>query len=93
MRSNTIDHELLDAVLQGGLGDPWESLGPVIAAAGDQPHPISVPLDADAEAVVLDFVKPFWSVRDGGGFGRNAELKRLKHAPKIGASAAVLRMA
>ena len=50
-----VDHKLLDAVLQGGLGDPGISPRPVIAAARDQPHPIAVALDADAEAVMLDF--------------------------------------
>jgi len=53
-----IDHELLDAVLQGGLGDPGIALRPVIAP-GDQADTIAVTLKAEAEAVVLDFVKPF----------------------------------
>jgi hypothetical protein len=37
----TIEHKLLDAVLQGGLGDPRIALRPIIAAACDQPHPIA----------------------------------------------------
>ena len=76
MRSNTIDHELLDAVLQGGLGDPRVALRPVIAATCDQPYPIAVTFDADAEAVMLDFVEPLWTSRDLIPVGRQAELKR-----------------
>jgi len=37
-------------------------------------------------AVVLDLVKPVRAVRDNGRFGGEAELKRLKHGPKIGGS-------
>ena len=76
MRSNTIDHELLDAVLQGGLGDPRVALRPVIAATCDQPYPIAVTFDADAETVMLDFVKPLWPGRHLDCVGRQAELKR-----------------
>ena len=59
-----VDHKLLDAVLQGGLGNPGIALGLVMTAPGDQPHPIAVTLDADAEAVLLDFVKPLRACRD-----------------------------
>src|SRR6516164_6805158 len=75
--------KLPDAVLQGGLGDPRISLRPVIAAARDQPHPIPVALDTDAEAVMFDFVRPLGAGRNLGCIGRQAELKRLKHARKI----------
>src|SRR6516165_8845232 len=80
----SIEHELPDAVLQGGCGDPRIALRPIIAAPRNQAHSITVPLDADAEAVMFDFVKPLWSCRDLGCIGRQAELKRLKHARKIG---------
>ena len=79
-----VEHKLLDAVLQGGLGNPGIALGLVMTAPGDQPHPIAVTLDADAEAVLLDFVKPLWAGRNLGCVGRKAELERLKHALKIG---------
>ena len=78
-----VDHKLLDAVLQGGLGNPGIALGLVITAPGDQPHPIAVTLDADAEAVLLDFVEPLWACRNLGCIGRQAELKRLKHRSYI----------
>ena len=37
LRSNTIEHEMLDAVLQGGLGDPGVTLRPacLIRQAGN----------------------------------------------------------
>src|SRR6516162_7493686 len=66
------------------LHNPGISLGPVITAARDQPHPIPVTLKADAEAVVLDFVKPLRACRDLGCVGRQAELERLEHAAQIG---------
>jgi hypothetical protein len=53
--SLAIDHKLLDAVLQGGLGHPRVALRPVIAATRDQPHPAAITLNAEAEAVMLDF--------------------------------------
>ena len=64
-----IDHELLDAVLQGALGDPGIALRPVIAP-GDQADTIAVTLKAEAEAVVLDFVKPFRPGRLPSSAGR-----------------------
>ena len=65
--------------------DPWIALGPVIAAARDQPHAIAVALDPQAVAVVLDLVEPIRAARDLDAASGNAELKRLKHAPDIGA--------
>ena len=55
-----------------------------ITAPGDQADTVAVPLDADAEAVLLDFVKLPWPGRNLGCTGGQAELKRLKHALKIG---------
>ena len=63
-------HPIESVMLQGGLGDPRIALRPVIAAAGDQPHPIAIPLNADAEAVLLDFVKPLRPGRDLGCISR-----------------------
>jgi hypothetical protein len=40
----SVDHKLIDAVLQGGLGDPRISLRPVIAATGYQADTIAVTL-------------------------------------------------
>jgi hypothetical protein len=77
-----VDHKLTDAVFQGGLTDPREAARPV--TAGDQPHAVAVALQPDAVAVIFDFVKP---PRTGGNLctlDRKAELKRLKHASKIG---------
>jgi hypothetical protein len=67
-----VDRKLLDAVLQGGLGNPWIALRPIIAAARDQPHPIAITLNADAKAVMLDFVKPLWPGRDVGCISRRS---------------------
>jgi hypothetical protein len=72
---------MLDAVLQGGLDYPSIALHPVIAAAGDQPHPIAVTLDANAKGC---FVKPLLPGRNVGCIGRQAEFKRLKPAAKLG---------
>ena len=83
-----IDYKLPDAVLQGGLGDPREALRPVITAARDQPDAVTVALDAEAESVILDFVKPFRAGRDFGRTDREAELKRLIHAANIGVRSA-----
>ena len=44
-----------DAVFRDSLSDPGITLRQVVATARDQPHPIAVALDADAEAVMLDF--------------------------------------
>ena len=70
-----IDNELLHAVLQRSLGDPWIALGPVVAVAGDQPHTIAVALDAQAIAVIFDFVKPVRSMRNLSPTGGDAKIK------------------
>ena len=59
-------------------------LRPIVAAARDQAHPIAVTFDAEAETVLLDFVKPFRAGWDLGCIGRQAELERFEHATKIG---------
>ena len=79
-----VEHKLLDAVLQGGLGNPRIALRPVLTAARDQAHPIAITLDANAEAVMLDFMKPLWTGRNLGRIRRQAEFERFEHAPKIG---------
>jgi hypothetical protein len=50
---------------------------------GDQPHPIAVTLDAEAETVVLDFVALLRPGRNFIPVGGKTELKGLKHAAKI----------
>jgi len=52
--------------------------------AREQADAVAVALDAEAEAVLLDFVKPLWPGRYLGCIRRQAELKRFKHALKIG---------
>ena len=71
-----VDHERAVAVAQRGLDDAADSVAPVVAVAGEQPHALAVALDDQAVAVVLDFVKPFRPVGDFGATGRNAGLER-----------------
>jgi hypothetical protein len=68
----------------GSLSDPGIALRPIIASTGNQPDAIPVPLDANAKAVMFDFVEPLWPSRDLGCGRWQAELERLKHAPKKG---------
>jgi hypothetical protein len=79
-----IEHEPLLPDLARGLGDPGISLGLDVAAARDQRDAITVALDAEAKAVVLDFVEPLRSGRNLRAGDREAELKRLIHAANIG---------
>jgi hypothetical protein len=51
------------------------SVGTLLA---DQADAVAVTLNADAETVVLHFVKPLWAGRDLGCIHRQAELERLK---------------
>jgi hypothetical protein len=60
----TVDHELLDPVLQRRLDNPREALGPIVAAARDQPHAVAVALQPQTVAVILDFEEPFRLSRD-----------------------------
>jgi hypothetical protein len=69
-----IDDELLAPVPQGRLGDPREPFGPVMAAAGDQPHAVAVTFYAEAVPVVLDLMEPVGAGGHGFGGGGNAEL-------------------
>jgi len=63
-------------VIAGGLDDPGVTLGPIVAALGDQPDAIAVPLEAQAIAVVFDLVKPVGASRNGlAGVGKqNSDL-------------------
>jgi hypothetical protein len=72
--------------IQGGLADPWEAIGPIVAAPGDQPHAVAITLDANAETVLLDLVKPLRPGGNLGSLGRNSKVKRFKHALKIGSA-------
>jgi hypothetical protein len=56
-----------------------------MTAARDQPHAIAVALDPQSVPVVLDLVEPIRAAGDFGAACRNAKLKRLEHAPEIGA--------
>ena len=56
--SLAIDHEMVLPVLQRGLDDPGEALGPIISALGDQPHALAIPLQAQAIPVHLQLMEP-----------------------------------
>jgi hypothetical protein len=51
-------------VLRRGLDNPREAAAPVVAATGDQPHPVAVALQAKAVAVILDLVELVGAVGD-----------------------------
>ena len=70
----TINDELLVPVLQRGPHDPRIARGPVITAASDQPDAIAVSLHQHAEALILDFVKPFGAGRNLRASDGEAEL-------------------
>jgi hypothetical protein len=53
-----VNHEMLLAVPQRSFNDPRISLGPIVSAASNQPHPIAVALNTQTVAVELDLVKP-----------------------------------
>jgi hypothetical protein len=50
------EQEALLAHLARCLDDPRITVGPAVAAARDQSHAITVPPNAEAMAIVLDFV-------------------------------------
>ena len=52
-----IDHELPVAVLARGLGNPWEAVGPVVAAAGDQAYAVAVALQVLPIANLFGFME------------------------------------
>jgi hypothetical protein len=54
------------------------SVGPVVAASGDQAHAVAVALQSQPVAV-LYFVEPVGCVGDGGGFGGQTEIKGAGH--------------
>jgi hypothetical protein len=79
-----IDDEPLVPVPERAFDDQGITVGAVVTAASDQPDAIAVPLQPETVAVILHLVEP---IRAGGNacrLGRQAELKGLKHAPKIG---------
>jgi hypothetical protein len=78
-------HELLVAILQGRLDNPWIPTGPVVAALGDQADAVAVALQPQQPvAVVFDLVQPVRGVGDGGGSGRKAKVEGAGHGAKIG---------
>ena len=79
-----VEDEPLLPVLERGLDNPEIALGPIVSAASDQPDAIAVALCAEAKAVLLDLVKPLRAGGNHSSRDRDAELKRLKHAAKIG---------
>jgi hypothetical protein len=67
-------------VLQGRLDYPRIFLRPIVSAPRDKLDTITVSLNTETEAIVLDFVKPLRAGRNLIADGREAELKRLKKA-------------
>ena len=63
--------------------DDWASKSS--RTAHDQPHAIAIALDPQTIAAVLNLVEPIRAAGDLDAASGNAELKRLKHAPEIGA--------
>jgi hypothetical protein len=87
-----IQEERLGAQLGGGRGDGGISIGPVIAAAGEQANGVAVPAHDQRLAVVLDLVNPTRPRGGLGGQGRNAGIDEAvgadvacEHTTKIGA--------
>jgi hypothetical protein len=69
--------------LQRCLDDPRITVGKVVTASGHQAHTLAIALQPEAIAVVFDLVEPIRAGRDAGRSGGDAELKGLKHGPKI----------
>jgi hypothetical protein len=53
-----VDYELLLAVLQRGLHNPWEAGGPVVAVLRDQTRGLALALDRAADNRHIDFPDP-----------------------------------
>jgi hypothetical protein len=79
-----VQHEPLRPYLPRGLDDPRITVGPVVTAPCDEAHVITVALQAEAVAVVLDLVEPVRRVRNLGSPRRDAEIERGTHALEIG---------
>ena len=77
--SLAIDDELLAPVLGRGLDDPRIAVGPSVAAPRDQTDAIPVTLEAEALAVIFDFMQSDRAIGDGGCTSRKAKLKRAGH--------------
>ena len=72
-----IDDELLDPVLERGFDNPRIAVRPIVPVAGNQPHAIAIPLDAQPVTVVLDLVEPVGSVRNLAAASWDTKIKRL----------------
>ena len=59
------------------------SLGPVVPVAGEETHGLALALDAQAIAVIFDFVDPVRPGRHHLGGGRQAEFESGKHGVEI----------
>jgi hypothetical protein len=64
---------------RAGFDDPRIASGPVVAVLGEQSHALSLALDDQAVAVLLDLMKPFVAGRNLGSTlgkqGSNADLR------------------
>jgi hypothetical protein len=67
------------AILARGLGNPWEAVGPVVAAAGDQAYAVAVALQVLPIANLFDFMEARRGGRDRGRCGRQAEFEGALH--------------
>jgi hypothetical protein len=83
-----IDHELVVAVLQRRLDDPRIAVGPVVAALGDQAHPVAVAFQPQAVAIIFHLVQLVRGLRHGGGAGREAEVEGAAHTRQCELSSA-----
>jgi hypothetical protein len=70
-----IKNELLGPDTARGVHDPRVPVGPIVPVAGEQVHPVAIPLDDHAEAVVFDLVQPLSAGRDHLSARRNAGLE------------------
>ena len=76
-----IQDEGVGPVAQRGLDDARVPAAPVVAVAGPQPHNLTLPLNDQAVAVMLDLVKPLRPVGDLGPARWNAGVKcRFAHS-------------
>jgi hypothetical protein len=72
----TIEDQPLLPSLARGLDNPRIAVGPIVGARRDQANAVTVALQPEAAAVVLDLVGPVRVGGDAGAFGGNAEVER-----------------
>jgi hypothetical protein len=71
-----IQDELVGSDAPGCRDDQRIAAGPVVAVASEQPDPVTVPLDDQAEAVLLHLVNPTGVIWDLCPARRDARLER-----------------